>query len=411
MYEFLISKRLINLLQVVETLYRDSNVKPYYHHTLRVAEYSYKIAKTEKINAELIVAASLIHDIGMIYDNSFTGHIIQTREKGPKILYSAGFSDKEIIKIISIAISHHPNNKSILIDNYEKILFDADNLDLVGAFGILRWFGKIPDSIQELKSSAELFISIIEEAYKTREYYFYTCYGRILGEKFVDECLDFCKKIKEFSNTFLHNNYDLHPKSITNQIYNNKNLMKPDKKIIVALCGFRCCGKSSIRKILSKYNINVYDTNSIEINDKDFNNLPISEIIKKYGKNEPYLYFINDDLRKYIDKSLQLVIIDSITTEKDLIFLKEHYPECIIKTIFIYAPYKIREERYIKCDVKTNMRNQLLKDHDNELIKLGILNLMYNSDYVIDNTHDFHFLESNIKNILFDITKQHIFDE
>lgn len=63
MYEFLISKRLINLLQVVETLYRDSNVKPYYHHTLRVAEYSYKIAKTEKINAELIVAASLIHDI------------------------------------------------------------------------------------------------------------------------------------------------------------------------------------------------------------------------------------------------------------------------------------------------------------------------------------------------------------
>ena len=108
---------------------------------------------------------------------------------------------------------------------------------------------------------------------------------------------------------------------------------------------------------------------------------------------------------------MQLVIIDSITTEKDLIFLKEHYPECIIKTIFIYAPYKIREERYIKCDVKTNMRNQLLKDHDNELIKLGILNLMYNSDYVIDNTHDFHFLESNIKNILFDITKQHIFDE
>lgn len=411
MYEFLISKKLINLLHEVKTLYHSSGVKAYYHHTIRVTEYSYKIAKTEKVNEELIVAAALIHDIGMIYDNSFIGHVVQTKEKGPKILYSAGFSNEEIIRIISIAISHHPNNKSILLDNYEKILFDADNLDLVGAFGILRWFGKIPDSIQDLKSSAELFINIIKDAYKTRDYYFYTCYGRILGEKFIDECLDFCKKIKEFSNTFLYNSYDLRPKSITNQIYNNKKLTKPNKKIIVALCGFRCCGKSSIRKILSKYNINVYDTNSVETNDKDSNNLSISEIIKRYGENESYLHFINNDLNKYIDKSLQLVIIDSIKTEKDLIFLKKNYPECIIKTIFIYVPYKIREKRYIERDIKTNMRNQLLQDHDNELIKFGILNLMYHSDYVIDNTHDLYFLESNIKNILFDITKQHIFDE
>jgi HD superfamily phosphohydrolase YqeK len=108
-----------------------------YEHVHRVRNWAVDIAMNEGYERpDLVQAAALLHDIGYTFvDEKNHGQVgaAKTRE----YLHKNGYFSKKDIEEIVHAIEHHSSNRGghgILLD----ILRDADMLDGLGAFGILR---------------------------------------------------------------------------------------------------------------------------------------------------------------------------------------------------------------------------------------------------------------------------------
>ncbi|MEO1582120.1 MAG: HD domain-containing protein [Pseudomonadota bacterium] len=220
--QFLTTDRLSRVASSVENFFRNSAVKSYHHHTLRVAQYAAGIADAESVAPEPVIAAALVHDVGMVLDPSFMGHVQQTAKIAPLILLDCGFSTQEADRIAQVAASHHPAPTEQLDDINKQILFDADNLEIVGIFGFLRWFGGIPSEAEELVSSANLFLSIIDNSLKSRGSYFYTNHARYIGDEPLSESIRLCKELTMFIQESTNGHYTLKPTSFLSAL--NKNL-------------------------------------------------------------------------------------------------------------------------------------------------------------------------------------------
>ncbi len=113
-----------------------------FDHIMRVYKNAQKIAKKEKANMKLVLAAALLHDI-VSYPKSdprSRTSSISSAKMAAKILQQYRFSTDEI-KIITEAIRDHSFSKGITPQTLEgKILQDADRLDAMGAIGIARTF-------------------------------------------------------------------------------------------------------------------------------------------------------------------------------------------------------------------------------------------------------------------------------
>ena len=111
-------------------------------HIMRVYKNAQKIAKKEKANMKLVLAAALLHDI-VSYpksDSRSTTSSILSAKEAAKILQGYGYSADEI-KIVTEAIRDHSFSRGITPQTLEgKILQDADRLDSMGAMGIARTF-------------------------------------------------------------------------------------------------------------------------------------------------------------------------------------------------------------------------------------------------------------------------------
>jgi uncharacterized protein len=108
-----------------------------YGHINRVRSWAVVIARKEGYKKpELVEAAALLHDIGYSYADE-RNHGQVGAEKAREYLQETGsFTAGEIDEIVH-AIGHHSSNRGgegMLLD----ILRDADMLDGLGAFGILR---------------------------------------------------------------------------------------------------------------------------------------------------------------------------------------------------------------------------------------------------------------------------------
>jgi uncharacterized protein len=108
-----------------------------YGHINRVRNWAIVIAKNESYEKQdLVEAAALLHDIGYTYaDERNHGHV--GAEKAREYLHDTGSFSVEEIDEIAHAIYHHSSNRGgegTLLN----ILRDADMLDGLGAFGILR---------------------------------------------------------------------------------------------------------------------------------------------------------------------------------------------------------------------------------------------------------------------------------
>jgi len=113
-----------------------------FEHTKRVLKIAEEIAKTENCDSEILKLACLYHDIaykdGVVKNHHLLGAKIAVEEL-KKINYS---EDK--IKKVEIAIEDHVahmaqpirTNEELQIES--KILRDADNIDALGAIGIIR---------------------------------------------------------------------------------------------------------------------------------------------------------------------------------------------------------------------------------------------------------------------------------
>jgi uncharacterized protein len=116
-----------------------------YAHVDRVAKIATILAEAEKADKELVQTAALLHDIGRAVGEPHN-------ETGAKLAreileQSTNYPQERIEIIVKIILLHPIAFRDRLETLEEKIVWDADKIDLLGVVGIARvfhWLGKKP---------------------------------------------------------------------------------------------------------------------------------------------------------------------------------------------------------------------------------------------------------------------------
>ena len=112
-------------------------------HTLRVCTLCRRIARTEKVNMEVLIAAAYLHDIGRCHQDSSNGKICHA-EKGADMaepmLKALNLTDSNKTNIVHCIKSHRFRGNNTPDTTEARVLFDADKLDSIGAVGVARAF-------------------------------------------------------------------------------------------------------------------------------------------------------------------------------------------------------------------------------------------------------------------------------
>ncbi len=130
--------RLEKLLHLVEPHYDEANLPN--HNMNHIAQVLYRaltILETDKLvaNPSILIAATLLHDIGYTVVRRKKGHEEAGRDISEKLLNEAGFDTTEIEKIIRVFTVEAIDGGSIEGD----ILHDADVLNMAG-YGSMYYF-------------------------------------------------------------------------------------------------------------------------------------------------------------------------------------------------------------------------------------------------------------------------------
>ena len=128
--------RIEHIEEYVKSIMIENSVHNY-DHINRVRNWALVIAHEEGYERpDLVEAAALLHDIGYTYVDEANHGQVGAEKAREYLQESSNFNEKEIDEIVH-AIRHHSSNRGgegILLD----IIRDADMLDGLGAFGILR---------------------------------------------------------------------------------------------------------------------------------------------------------------------------------------------------------------------------------------------------------------------------------
>jgi uncharacterized protein len=118
-------------------------------HVMRVYNLCLTLSKGEKVDHEVLEAATLLHDIGgakeMADKSGKTDHAVESSKMVGSILEKLKFSQEKIKHIQDCIISHRYKTNSKPKTLEAKLLFDADKIDALGAIGLARsfvWVGK-----------------------------------------------------------------------------------------------------------------------------------------------------------------------------------------------------------------------------------------------------------------------------
>jgi len=115
-----------------------------YKHVDRVCRIAAFLAKKEGADLELVQAGALLHDIGVVAGRP---HNETGAELTRAILEGMGYPPQGIEKVVTIVLHHPWELRDKLETLEEKIVWDADKIDLLGAVGLARgfhWLGKEP---------------------------------------------------------------------------------------------------------------------------------------------------------------------------------------------------------------------------------------------------------------------------
>lgn len=133
-------------------------------HTLRVFTHAKKLLEMEKTgraNAFAVHLAALLHDIARPREMEAKGKLCHAELGGklvPEILRELGCRDEELIKKTANAVARHRfRGKNKPENEIDKILYDADKLDSIGAVGIGRAFhfaGRVGAALHNTKEEA-----------------------------------------------------------------------------------------------------------------------------------------------------------------------------------------------------------------------------------------------------------------
>jgi len=123
------SKKLKNLFQSLEKLYKEKNKDlPFHgwHHIIFVRKKSLEFAEELKADASIVEAAALTHDLNyMIEKNSDANAGIELRKR---YLRESGFDEEEILKINEVIDEEEITRRDEAISKEAMALSDADTL-------------------------------------------------------------------------------------------------------------------------------------------------------------------------------------------------------------------------------------------------------------------------------------------
>ncbi len=133
-------------------------------HTLRVLKNAERILAGEPVSDSEKLAVrlgALLHDIARPEEMESNGKICHARQggiKAPALLRELGCRDEELIQTVSRIVSRHRYRGSDAPETAaEKIVYDADKLDSIGAVGIGRAFhfaGRIGAKLHNTEAEA-----------------------------------------------------------------------------------------------------------------------------------------------------------------------------------------------------------------------------------------------------------------
>lgn len=149
-----------------------------FDHTLRVLNNARLILETEKVSDPFAVElAALLHDVARPDELGSDGKICHAKKgesKSEDIMRKAGCSDEKLIKAVSLAVRRHRYRSDDKPQNdIEKVVYDADKLDSIGAVGIGRAFhfaGRIGARLHNTENEAVNSPSYSREDSAYREY-------------------------------------------------------------------------------------------------------------------------------------------------------------------------------------------------------------------------------------------------
>lgn len=114
-------------------------------HVFRVYNLALKIAEGEEVDMEVLKAAVLLHDIARVEEDKDNTGSINHAELGAvmagEFLRTIDFPESKIPLVENCIRIHRYRTDRKPQSIEEKILFDADKLDSVGAIGVARSFG------------------------------------------------------------------------------------------------------------------------------------------------------------------------------------------------------------------------------------------------------------------------------
>jgi uncharacterized protein len=115
-----------------------------FDHVIRVLQLVERIGEEMGADGEILRAAALLHDAAGAAPNgegNRLAHEHQSAEFASRVLRAEGWEEVRIQAVQHCIRSHRfrGNEKPTTIE--AKILFDADKLDVVGAFGVARTIG------------------------------------------------------------------------------------------------------------------------------------------------------------------------------------------------------------------------------------------------------------------------------
>ncbi len=159
-----------------------------YGHVDRVVKVAIILAKKEKADMELVHVGAILHDVGWSLGkpHNETGAKLAT-----EILNNVHYPTHKTEKVAKIILLHPLDFRNRLDSLEEKIVWDADKIDLLGAVGLARgfhWCGK-----QSFDSAVKLAFETYTPIYDMLN----TKSARELAEKRNKETISFLSALEK----------------------------------------------------------------------------------------------------------------------------------------------------------------------------------------------------------------------
>jgi putative nucleotidyltransferase with HDIG domain len=165
-----------------------------YSHVLAVTQYAIDIANEidEDVEPMILICGALLHDIGRTLTNDLHG--LLGRSIAEELLESLEFKREQIKRITDVIVRHTVTSHIPPQRIEEKIVYDADALDQLGAMGLLRGFiGKKGSMVSVL----ERYMSKREKAYDKLFFPTSQRIGKDLDKEMKDLIALFTKRLNE----------------------------------------------------------------------------------------------------------------------------------------------------------------------------------------------------------------------